>query len=231
MESSLHRLCSVIIPVLNESAALRQTLTAMVAEQPLEIIVVDGGSEDETINIAREFNILSINSARGRATQMNAGAQHAQGEYLLFLHADCVIQAGSLSKAIQAINKHGIVAVCFQQHIPVKKVLYRWLEWGNAQRVRLRQMPYGDQGLLIKRETFNQLKGFPDIALMEDWEFAKRLQKLGKIVICEGVIEVNPRRWTKRGVIGQTLRNWCFIICYKLGVSPARLSRWYNNIR
>jgi hypothetical protein len=124
-----------------------------------------------------------------------------------------------------------VVGGCFQQQIDAPGRLYRWLEWGNLRRVLWTGMAYGDQGLFLRREVFEQLGGFPEWPLMEDVGLMQRLRGRGRFVVVTARLHVSARRWQRRGVIRQTLLNWTLLALYFAGVPPSRLARYYQMIR
>ncbi len=221
---------SIIIPTLNEERAIAEVIEKIRAEPGCEIIVVDGGSHDATLSHASKADQV-ITSQPGRAQQMNAGAAHATGNQLLFLHADCWPSPG-FSAAIQAsLVNTSVIAGGFQQCIDHPARKYRWLEAGNAKRVTTLGWVYGDQGLFLRKETFESLGGFPIMSLMEDLYFSKALKRHGSIVLLDHTLHVSPRRWVQNGVINQTLRNWAFVVMSHSGISPVTLAKWYRHIR
>ena len=220
---------SIIIPTLNEAVRLPRTIASCRAAGPCEVIVVDGGSTDGTVDAAIDADQV-LHSARGRARQLNTGAAAASGDILLFLHADCALSPGSLY-AVEAAMTSTAVGGCFQQRITHPAWRYRWIECGNALRVRLLGWIYGDQGLFVRRDLFEQLSGFPDLPLMEDLAFSRHLKRLGQLVLLPNRLSVDPRRWERMGVVRQTLRNWVFVLLWHCGVSAQRLARWYAPIR
>jgi rSAM/selenodomain-associated transferase 2 len=221
---------SVIIPVLNEAAVLAQSLRALRRQQPLEIIVVDGGSTDGSLEAAKAADLL-LQAERGRARQMNAGARRAGGDVLLFLHADCRLDEGALTAAGRIMQRKSVVAACFRQRIEAEGVLYRWIELVASARVGLVGIAYGDQGLVLRRETFLQLGGFPDALFLEDVVMSRRLRRLARLVQLKPAVHCSPRRWQRAGLIRQTVRNWTLLTLAALGVSPARLARYYPPVR
>ncbi|TWT60347.1 TIGR04283 family arsenosugar biosynthesis glycosyltransferase [Rubinisphaera italica] len=226
---------SIVIPALNEAERIGRLIDSLrnlpdFGELNCEIIVVDGGSQDETFEAAKNADLV-LKSSRGRAIQQNTGTEQARGEILLFLHADCELTAGTLLDAKSQLVKPGVIAGCFSQKIDAASYRYRAMEWGNRQRVRWLGWSYGDQGLYLKRDIFNSLGGFPQEPFLEDLIFSKRLRKLGRIAVSRQKIIVSPRRWQKQGLFRQTLRNWTIITLAHCGVSPTRLAKMYPSVR
>lgn len=221
---------SVIIPVFNEAANLPATLTTVQAA-PVEIIVVDGGSQDNTREVAAQLGAIVLDSAPGRAAQMNAGATIAQGNVLLFLHADTMLPLDYTAHIERVLAKPGIVAGAFELNIAGTQSGLRWVEWGVKWRSRLLQMPYGDQGIFLAAATFHQLGGFPELPIMEDFVFVRRLKALGRVAIAPAAVLTSGRRWQKLGVVKTTLTNQLLILSYFLGVAPTRLAQWYRRLR
>jgi rSAM/selenodomain-associated transferase 2 len=221
---------SVIIPVLNEAAAIATTIESTRQLGACEIIVVDGGSSDETITNAAAADRI-IASERGRGRQQNAGAAAAGGDALLFLHADCWLEPGALEAVREALDDDRCIGGCFRQRIDAAGAAYRLLESGNALRVHTVGWAYGDQGIFIRRSVFEQAGGFPDVPLMEDLLLMKRLRGRGRFRLLPHRIHVSPRRWQQHGIARQTLRNWWFVLLAHVGVSPARLAQHYAHVR
>ena len=221
---------SVIIPTLNEAGRIAELIASTRQIGECEIIVVDGGSDDGTHERAASADIV-LTSEPGRAKQQNAGAAASRGEVLLFLHADCQLSAGAFEAIRAAMQDERTVGGCFEQHIEADGWLYRWLERGNAWRVRWLGMAYGDQGIFIRRAIFEQLGQFPDVKLMEDVLMMKRLRRAGRFVLLDERLSVSARRWQKHGIVRQTLRNWLLLTLALCGVSPDRLARLYPNTR
>jgi rSAM/selenodomain-associated transferase 2 len=222
---------SVIIPTLNEEACLAATLESLAHDRPSEVIVVDGGSTDATVDMARPFARL-IESPRGRATQQNAGAAAAAGDLLLFLHADCRLAPGWQAAARRAARRPGFVAGAFRMRIGSGDWVYRAIERGGDLRVRWLGLPYGDQGIFLWRRTFERLGGFPVVRLMEDLLFMRRVRQFGRVVLAPHLIHISPRRWQQAGVVRQTVRNWTLTALALLGgVHPNRLAPYYPTVR
>lgn len=219
---------SVIIPVLNEEKTIAQTLEHL-QKTAVEIIIVDGGSTDNTVEIAQNMGIKTILSPEpGRSNQMNTGAKYAIGKVLLFLHADTKLPHNYLQYIEESLEKPNTIAGAFLLKIESQNPLLRIVEKGVNARSRLLQMPYGDQGIFLKKETFETIGGFPDIPLMEDFQLMLTLKKQGKIRLAKAPVITSARRWEKLGVIKTTLINQKVILGYFLGVSPEKLKQWYQ---
>jgi len=220
---------SVIIPVLNEAETIAQTL-AYLQTPSVEIIVVDGGSTDETITIAQAKGVkLILSPEPGRAMQMNTGAKYATAETLLFLHADTQLPENYPQLVQETLANRKTVAGAFQLKINSKNFLLRIIEKGVNARSRFLQMPYGDQGIFLKKETFDNSGGFPLLPIMEDFQLIQNLRKRGKIQLASASVLTSARRWEKLGVIQTTLINQIVILGYFFGVSPTELRQWYSN--
>jgi len=219
---------SIIIPTLNESANLPSTLISIPKIPSNEVIVVDGGSRDETLLLAAEYGARVIHSPRGRAVQMNHGAAQAQGELLLFLHADTKLPEGFMGPLLQILSRTGVSAGAFQLKLhpplPGLEVIERLANW----RARVWQRPYGDQGLFLRKDRFRAIGGFPEIPMMEDIELIRRLRRQGRIVIVPLPVVSSSRRWQESGVLKTTLRNQMALLGYGIGISPDQLARWYH---
>jgi rSAM/selenodomain-associated transferase 2 len=219
---------SIIIPVLNEAGNIKEAIATTQPGINIEIIVVDAGSEDDTVEIAQSLNVKVISSSPGRAVQMNAGAVAASGEILLFLHADTRLATGFDEMIRTALQQPGIVAGAFKLRIDASLLSLRWVEWGVNVRSHFYQMPYGDQAIFSKKAVFQQIGGFPELPIMEDFELMRRLKRIGRIVIIPTPVVTSARRWLQKGVFKTTLLNQIVIIAYLFGVSPERICRWYR---
>ncbi len=222
---------SIIIPTLNEEITLEFTLNSIPISPSLEIIVVDGNSQDRTREIANTKTSQVYISPPGRARQMNLGAQKAQGKILLFLHADSLIPAGGLEAISKAMEDPHVIGGAFRLRINAAGWGYRLIAWGANLRTRLLGLPYGDQGIFIRRKIFQEMGGFQEIPLMEDIDLIRRMKKIGSLRILPQLILTSARRWEKEGLLYTTLRNWSLASLYLVGVSPYRLYNWYRPVR
>jgi len=219
---------SIIIPVLNEAENIRQAIACTQLSTNIEVIVVDGGSQDDTHKIASDLKVTIISSLPGRAVQMNKGATLAKGDILLFLHADTRLPTGFDVMIRTALQPTGTVAGAFALRIDAEVVSLRLVEWGVNMRSHFWQMPYGDQAIFLTKQTFNKIGNFPELPFMEDFEIMRRLKRIGRITIIPVPVITSARRWLQKGIWKTTLMNQIIIIAYLLGVPPQRLIRWYR---
>jgi rSAM/selenodomain-associated transferase 2 len=219
---------SVIIPALNEAECIGHAVDSAWQAGAEEVLVADGGSSDATTRIAAARQAKVISAPRGRATQQNAAAQQASGDVLLFLHADNWLEGAIAAQIRRSLAKSPRVHGALRQRIDASGFVYRWLERGNAERVRWLGLPYGDQAIFVRRDAFLTAGGFPDVPLMEDVLFMQRLRRRAWPLLLPGPVHVSARRWQRHGVIRQTIRNWTLLAAFAAGVSPARLARHYR---
>ena len=218
---------SIIIPTLNEATGISHAIERAFATQPHEVIVVDGGSEDATASIAKNCGCCVVEGERGRATQQNHGAQDATGDVLLFLHADNWLVPDGLPQITQALGNSRILGGAFRHRIQASGLVYRVIEQGNTLRARVLRMAYGDQGIFVRRDAFWRIGGFPNVSLMEDVLFMRKLRRLSSLPILPGPLYVSARRWEKHGPVRQTIRNWGLTLAESVGVQPDKLARYY----
>jgi rSAM/selenodomain-associated transferase 2 len=207
---------SIIIPTLNEEKTISQCLKTVVNIPGIEIIVSDGGSTDSTVEIAGQHrDVKVVHSQAGRSIQMNNGAACVRGEILLFLHADCILPREDVLKIRQIFDSGKFVGGAFQIRLLSDKFTYRWLEMGINFRSMAFKLPYGDQGLFVKRSIFEKLGGFREIPVCEDLDFVCRLRrKYGEIAILNGRISSSVRTWKNRGIFRTSFRNQLLLYSY-----------------
>jgi len=227
-EDSCLEWVSVIIPALNEESHIAATLRAVGQSLCHEVIVVDGGSPDATVQRAREAGVTVLTSKPGRARQMNAGAAAAEGGSLLFVHADTLLPPGLPGMVARTLGAPGVAAGAFRFRIAGSFAGKSFVEWTTGLRSRWLQRPYGDQGLFLAKALFEEMGGFADLPIMEDYEFAARLRRRGRIVTVGADALTSARRWETLGVVRTTLRNQWMLAGYHLGVSPQRLATLYR---
>ena len=217
---------SVIIPTLNERDTIAALIRRVADEGVHETIVVDGGSEDGAAEIAAAAGARVIASARGRGIQQNVGARAASGDTLLFLHADTVLPQGFPRQIERALATPGTVAGAFRFKLDADTPGMRLVERMVAWRCDRFQLPYGDQGIFVRRETFERAGGFPDSPLLEDYELILRLRKIGRIAMADGDAVTSARRWRKLGLWRTTWLNNVCLLAYWLNVPTTTIARW-----
>jgi len=219
---------SVIIPALNEARHIAATLRAVGQSPGHQVFVVAGGSTDATALRAQEAGATVLASKPGRARQLNAGAARAEGASLLFLHADTLLPPGWADALVRTLRASGAAAGAFRFRIAEKFPGKSFIEWTTGLRSRWLQRPYGDQGLFLTRALFEEMGGFADLPIMEDYEFTVRLRRRGRIVTVSEAALTSGRRWQELGVLRTTLRNQWMLAGYHLGVSPQKLQAHYQ---
>ncbi len=229
---------AVIIPVLNEQEALPGLLQALMPLGFEEIIVVDGGSRDGTVDVARtlcelmaDFHFRIMSGPCGRASQMNAGAGLASADILLFLHADTHLP----HNARQAVECAMVDQQCVGGRFDVRFTRDTGCAWMVSRlmnlRSRLSGISTGDQTIFVRRSVFEHMGGFADIPLMEDIEFSRRLKRLGTIAALRDTVTTSFRRWEQHGPLRTIVRMWVFRFLYWLGWDPRRLQHYYDSVR
>ncbi len=219
---------AVVLPVLNEASQLPAAIQSLQAQTADDIVVVDGGSTDGTRAIARAAlrPVRLLESAPGRAMQMNAGAAAAHSDILLFLHADTRLPPNAI-ESVRAVIRAGNVWGRFDVRLDNPRFAYRVIERFMNWRSALTGIATGDQAIFVRRDVFGKLGGYPAIALMEDIALSARLKRIRAPARLRTAVTTSARRWERRGVARTVLRMWWLRLCYWLGVSPARLARWY----
>jgi rSAM/selenodomain-associated transferase 2 len=223
---------SIIVPMLNEQESIAATLRALRAGAPeAEIIVVDGGSTDGSAGITRDRCDLLLQAPRGRAIQLNAGAAKAAGELLAFVHADTIVPASFAADIEAAMRDPAVAGGRFDLALDDPALPYRLIGWLISLRSRLIRTATGDQAIFVRREIFEHLGGFPNIEICEDLDFARRLKRAGKVACLRSRVVTSARRWQRSGLLRTVMRMWLIRLSYLAGVPPARLQRWYANVR
>jgi rSAM/selenodomain-associated transferase 2 len=219
---------SVIIPAINEAERVGRAVASAWAAGAGEVLVVDGGSRDETVSLAEAAGAEVLQSPAGRATQQNAGARQSRGEVLLFLHADNWLGPECLVQSVAALDAQPKRwGGAFRQQIDSRRPLFRLIAWGDGLRVTCRGVPFGDQAIFLRREVFEQVGGFPEEPLMEDLMLAVRLRQLAWPLLLPGPVHVDPRRWQQRGPVRQTCRNLILQWRHARGATPQQLAAEY----
>lgn len=225
---------SVVIPTLDEAVRIGTRLAELAVTPGIdEVLVVDGGSRDETLAVASSRpGVRVLRAPRGRAVQQNAGAAAARGDVLLFLHADVSLPADAVSHVGRALSDPDVVAGAFRTWtVPDagRSHLAPLLHLADL-RSRYSSLPYGDQAIFVRAQAFRAAGGFPDQPLMEDLELCRRLRRLGRIRILPARVRVSGRRFLARPLYYTLIVN-LFPALYRLGVAPATLRRLYGDPR
>ena len=219
---------SVVIPALNEEAHISACIDRLAGSDIAEVIVVDGGSTDDTARIAKSMGARVLSGPANRGRQQNIGAQHAKGAILLFLHADTSLPRGFANQVREALGRGKVSAGAFRFQLDERERRLRLVEWMVALRCRLFSLPYGDQAIFVSREMFDRAGRFANLPVMEDFDLLLRLKRLGRISLANGVAVTSARRWRKEGVWKLTLKHQACILGYYLRIPPERLARWRN---
>ncbi len=219
---------SVIIPALNEGDRIASTIQSLDGAGLEELIVVDGGSSDDTVAAARSLGAKVLSTKANRGRQQNLGAQHATGSILLFLHADTSLPPGFPDHVRATLARPAVSAGAFRFRLDADGWQYRLVEKVVALRCRLLQLPYGDQAIFVSRDMFERAGRFSEFPAMEDFDLVRRLRKLGRIVLAEIPAVTSARRWRREGMWRLTWRHQLCILGYYLRISPQRLARWRN---
>jgi len=220
---------SVIIPVYRDTDALARML-ASTDFADADVIVVSTADDTESLAALRAArpDIQWVDAARGRASQMNAGAAVARGSWLLFLHADTQLPRDWRSAIAGAQRGSRVVFGCFRFALDSPRVVARAIELGVRLRVALFDLPYGDQAIFVRRDAFS---GFPEIPLMEDVAFSRAMKRAGRPACVRSRVVTSGRRWESRGVLRTIVLMWRLRLLYALGVAPQRLARKYADQR
>jgi len=222
---------TVIVPALDEAARIGAALAAARAPGVREIIVVDGGSRDDTARLARQYADVVLTAPRGRAVQMNAGAAIARGDVLLFLHADTHLPAGFETAVLTALADPGVIGGRFDVLLVPSTPLLALIGALMNLRSRLSGIATGDQAIFVRRTVFDEMGGFEPIPLMEDIAFTRALKRRGRIARLGVRVETSSRRWLANGPLRTVLLMWWLRLLYFCGVAPERLQRYYANAR
>lgn len=221
---------SIVVPMLNEASELPSLLAHLqpLRDQGCELLLVDGGSQDGSPALARAAGWVVIEAPRGRAVQMNAGARHAGGDALLFLHADTRLPDGAVAAVRQALTDGGRVWGRFDVRIQGRSPMLRVVAALMNRRSRWTGIATGDQALFVRREVFEACGGFPDQPLMEDIELSRRLKRHAAPACLRERVLTSGRRWENRGVWRTIWLMWRLRLAYRLGASPEALARAYR---
>ena len=220
---------SIIVPTLNEERSIA-TLLSDVRRLgvPHEVIVVDGGSSDDTVVVSARLGARVLRTRRGRGVQLAFGAQAARAPVLCFLHADVRLGPHARDELALVVRTRPAGAFAFRFGIDARGWRYRFIELGTWLRVSLFTLPYGDQGLVVSRNEYDRAGGYPDLPLMEDVALIEALRRVTTVRLLRSTLPVSARRWVRDGPLTRLRRNVRMMIAYRLGASPHELAQHYG---
>lgn len=222
---------SIVVPVLNEERTIGSTIEALSQLKPDEIIVVDGGSTDQTRKMVARRGAMLTSSPPGRARQMNHGASLARGDVFLFLHADTRLPPSAMADTRSALEDPQCAGGRFDIRLDRAEWIYRMIGTLISLRSRLTKVATGDQAIFVRRKVFEEIGGFPEISLMEDIAFSRMLKKRGRVACLQSQVITSARRWEREGVWLTILKMWVLRLLFLTGVSPSCLKRFYGDAR
>jgi rSAM/selenodomain-associated transferase 2 len=221
----------IVVPVLNESNTLAHFLSRLyeVGRGRYPVVVVDGGSMDDSVRIARQFFHTETISTPNRGMQLNHGAGCLFTDLLLFLHADSELPRGFDFHIRRALADPGIVGGCFRLEFDCPAAFLKFYAWFTQFRGRF--FHYGDQAFFVRRETFCEMGGFSPLPFLEDVEFLRRLKRIGRFAVLPTSVRTSARRFMRHGIVRQQLANILLVTLFELGVSAGRLAKFYQHAR
>ena len=223
---------SIIIPVLYEAHDINVCLEALFtrfSEESFEVITVDGDAERTTIRQIVHPKVITLCAPRGRGKQMNAGANAATGEILIFLHADTRLPHNALSRVREVMEDKQYVAGAFTLRFESQRQVFALIARAASWRYRLTRLPYGDQAFFMSRKYFHEIGGFAEIPIMEDVDMMRRIRKRGEsISILHETVTTSPRRWEKDGILYSVVRTWVLAFLFAFGADPVKLAKHYR---
>ncbi|MDY0235397.1 MAG: TIGR04283 family arsenosugar biosynthesis glycosyltransferase [Gudongella sp.] len=222
---------SIIIPVLNEEENIEKRLKDIKAiKGDIEIIIVDGGSTDLSVEIAKSYGQVVL-SKKGRASQMNTGAKLAKGDIFWFVHLDSKLNSNSIAE-IENTIKSGYVGGCFSLYFyDMTNLFMKFIAISSNYRAKYLKLIFGDQGIFMSRYIYKKLGGYRDMELMEDWDISARIHKLGKLKVLKSKIGTSARKFKSRGELRTLLLMHRIKILYMLGVPTEKLAKMYSEVR
>lgn len=222
-------LLSIVVPTADEETTVGLLLSDLAGlTTPHEVIVADGGSSDFTADVCRAAGARVVGGGRGRGVQLRAGAEAARAPLLLFLHADVRLGEAALALLDEIAVARPPCAMAFRLRIDASGASYRLIEWGTNVRSRLLALPYGDQGLVVRREDYIRAGGYPAVPIFEDIALVRALRRVTEVHLLEAAVYVSARRWHAEGPLRRTLKNWLRLVRYLTGTPPERLAHGYR---
>ncbi|MGQ0846319.1 MAG: TIGR04283 family arsenosugar biosynthesis glycosyltransferase [Sporichthyaceae bacterium] len=227
MPNSRPRSVSIVVPVLDEAPIVAESLSRLRRDFPdCELVVVDGGSRDGTADLARPFAPVVL-AERGRARQLNAGAAHCSGEVLWFVHVDTAPDPAALAQLRAALADPRVLGGGLRLRFDRRSPALNFLAWSSNLRARRLHLVFGDQAMFVRRDVFDALGGFPDLALMEDLELSRRLARRGRLAVLPAPCVASARRLEAQGTWRMIGYMQYLKVLYLLGADPAGIERRY----
>jgi rSAM/selenodomain-associated transferase 2 len=214
---------SVVIPALDEASRIVGAVESVIAPG-IEVIVVDGGSRDETCRLAQNAGVRVLTSERGRARQLRMGGEQSMGDVVLFLHADTRLESGWQEAVRQALSDPACAGGAFAFRFAERGARERWIEWGVALRVALFRLPYGDQAIFVRRSVLERMGGIPIVPIMEDLDLVHAIKRAGRLEMLGLTATTSSRRYTRDGGFRTVLRHQRALLGWWLGSDRARLA-------
>jgi len=222
-------LISVIVPTFNDQAHLPVTLRQLADQQDIELIVVDGGSDDLSADIARQITPYVFITQPNRARQLNEGARHATGDILLFLHPGSFLLPGALLEIQRRMIAASAVGGAFDFHFDSPRRIFRTLERSYSRRARFWRLPREEQGVFVWRQVFQRVGGFPDAPILEGMAFGRRLRNAGRLTFIREGLVASAHRWNTHGPIKTMLVDTWLNVLAAIGVPARQLRRVYDS--
>jgi rSAM/selenodomain-associated transferase 2 len=224
---------SVVIPALDEAARIVRTVESVIAPgvegveraEGVEVIVVDGGSRDETCRLARDAGARVLVSPRGRARQLRLGFEESSGSIVLFLHADTDLESGWQEGVREALSDPGCAGGAFAFRFAERGFRERWIERGVALRVAMFRLPYGDQALFVRRSVLEQMGGIPIVAMMEDLDLVRGIKRAGRLRMLSWRATTSSRRYLARGTLRTIVAHQLALLGWWLGWDRDRMAQ------
>jgi rSAM/selenodomain-associated transferase 2 len=220
---------SVVIPALNEAGSVAEAVRSAAAGGVAEVIVVDGGSADGTPGCAAGAGASVLRSPPGRARQLGAGAAASRGDGIVFLHADSRLPPGWERSVGAALADPTVAGGCFRFRFDApRSPALAFVEWGVRLRVALFRLPYGDQGIFVRRSALERIGGIPQVPILEDLDLVRALRRAGRLVRLPLAVETSARRYRARGTLRTVARNALALCAWRLGLDRERIAAWYR---
>lgn len=222
---------TVIVPTLNEAHNMSSCVSALGSGSDFELIVVDGGSSDDTVKLSMELGARVFRTSACRATQMNLGARESSNDIFVFLHADTRLPHDWREVVTETLLRPGVSVGAFRFSLDDDRWQFRAIEKLANFRSNHFGMPYGDQAIFVTRENFYRLNGYPEIFIMEDFAFCRAARRTGLVMTAPSRAVTSSRRWKQRGILKTMLINQLIIALFFMGVSDRTLRRIYDSAK